>query len=498
MHLSDKPKSFTSRQQRTNELLRRAISHYENEEFVKAKLLLQKVLKTDDNNFIALKLSGLLYHKEEQHEYSLNLLSRAISINPTKASSYHWRANVLQDISRYNEALADYDRAIAIDNKYADARNDRGLVLLNLGFLEKALEDFNKAIQINPNFAIAYNNRAKLMESLGHYDKAINDYDKAISLNPNYESAYFNKSFQLLRKGNFLVGWKLYERRWISRKYTIYKRNFTQKLWSGKENLNGKIIFLYWEQGFGDTIQFARYAKELRELGASVILEVQKELFELFKSYEHVDHLIAFGTKIPNFDFYCPLMSLPMALETKIETIPSPDSYLKSTNIKLEEWSERLGTKLKPRIGIVWSGSESHSNDKNRSLSLAEILNAVPDGFQIVSLQKDVRENDLQTLKKSKNLLHFGSKLRDFSDTAALCELMDVVVSVDTSVAHLAGALGKPTRILLPYVSDFRWLINRSDSPWYLSIKLCRQGPEKQWGPVLTLLKEELKLIFIH
>ncbi|MDA8873947.1 hypothetical protein N9J12_09020, partial [Alphaproteobacteria bacterium] len=324
-------------------------------------------------------------------------------------------------------------------------------------------------------------------------DEAMADYDKAISLNPDYAEAHWNKSLQLLLRGEFASGWELYEWRWKRTQFSSPIREFEQPLWLGKEDLHGKTILLHWEQGLGDTIQFSRYLQEVANLGCKTILEVQKHLFELMKGIEGVDELIPNGADLPPFDFYCPLMSLPLALGTTLETIPSPISYIKSTDDKRAKWSDRLRPKSKPRVGIVWSGSSVHKNDHNRSIALEQILGAVPEGYHLVSLQKEVRENDLDVLEQSKQIQHFGAELYDFTDTAALCELMDVIVSVDTSVAHLAGAMGKPVNLLLPYDPDFRWLLNRCDSPWYPSITLFRQGPERLWEPVLMEINASLQ-----
>ena len=368
-----------------------------------------------------------------------------------------------------------------------------GVLIFQLGQFELSLNLLSRAISLKPDYAEALNNRGNVFKEIKRFDEAMADYDKAISLNPDYAEAHWNKSLQLLLRGEFASGWELYEWRWKRTQFSSPIREFEQPLWLGKEDLHGKTILLHWEQGLGDTIQFSRYLQEVANLGCKTILEVQKHLFELMKGIEGVDELIPNGADLPPFDFYCPLMSLPLALGTTLETIPSPISYIKSTDDKRAKWSDRLRPKSKPRVGIVWSGSSVHKNDHNRSIALEQILGAVPEGYHLVSLQKEVRENDLDVLEQSKQIQHFGAELDDFTDTAALCELMDVIVSVDTSVAHLAGAMGKPVNLLLPYDPDFRWLLNRCDSPWYPSITLFRQGPERLWEPVLMEINASLQ-----
>ena len=368
-----------------------------------------------------------------------------------------------------------------------------GVLTFQLGQFELSLNLLSRAISLKPDYAEALYTRGNILTEIKRFDEAMADYDKAISLNPDYAEAHWNKSLQLLLRGEFASGWELYEWRWKRTQLSLPIREFEQPLWLGKEDLHGKTILLHWEQGLGDTIQFSRYVQEVANLGCKTILEVQKHLFELMKGIEGVDELIPNGADLPPFDFYCPLMSLPLALGTTLETIPSPISYIKSTDDKLAKWSDRLRPKSKPRVGIVWSGSSVHKNDHNRSIALEQILGAVPEGYHLVSLQKEVRENDLDVLEQSKQIQHFGAELDDFTDTAALCELMDVIVSVDTSVAHLAGAMGKPVNLLLPYDPDFRWLLNRCDSPWYPSITLFRQGPERLWEPVLMEINASLQ-----
>ena len=229
----------------------------------------------------------------------------------------------------------------------------------------------------------------------------------------------------------------------------------------------------------------------VKGLGARVILEVPKSLIALLESLEGVDILIEKGKPIPGFDYQCPLLSLPLAFQTTIETIPSSIYYLKSKNSLLTYWKRYIGGKSMPLIGLVWSGSASHLNDSNRSLSLADVIKYLPAGFKYISLQKEVRECDIDILVNSK-IMHFGELINDFADTAALCDLMDIVISVDTSVAHLAGALGKRTYVLLPYVPDWRWLLDRVDSPWYQSMKLYRQGADRQYSSVFERLASDL------
>ncbi len=250
---------------------------------------------------------------------------------------------------------------------------------------------------------------------------------------------------------------------------------------------------LHSEQGFGDTIQFCRYAASVAALGARVILEVQKGLLVLLTGLAGVAELVERGAPLPAFDYHCPLLSLPLAFQTEPDSAPGRQPYLRCDAHKLQAWSDRLGRKTKPRIGITWSGSAAHSNDGNRSIALATWLPYLSDDFEYVSLQKEVRESDRATLLQHNELRHFGEDLQDFGDTAALCALMDVVVCVDTSVAHLSAALGRPTWVLLPRVPDWRWQLERADTPWYPSARLYRQTTRGDWNAVLARVASDLQ-----
>ncbi len=244
----------------------------------------------------------------------------------------------------------------------------------------------------------------------------------------------------------------------------------------------------------GDTLQFCRYAPLVAQRGARVLLEVQPALAGLLRGLAGVSEVLQAGDALPPVDLHCPLMSLPLAFGTTLHTIPAAEGYLNCSPDKLQAWRERLGPCTQPRVGLVWSGNPAYKADSRRSLPLEQLLQHLPEGIEYISLQKDVRERDLPALSTSR-LRHFGAEHQDFADSAALCELVDVVVSVDTSGAHLAGALGRPTWLLVAHTPDWRWLLHRSDSTWYRSVKLFRQGPDRQWESVLREMARELHVL---
>ena len=421
---------------------------------------------------------------------------QAITLKPDFAAAYSSRGNVLKVLQQYDAAIASFNRAIAVKPDYAEAYANRGHVLRDLMQLDAALASYDRAIALKPDFVEAYSNRGNVLKDLCQVDAALASYDRAIALKPDYADAYWNKSLALLLKGDFENGWELYEWRWRTDFFTPYKRNFQQPVWSGREPLAGKTILLHSEQGLGDTIQFGRYASLVANLGAQVIMEVGKPLLGLFKGLAGISRLIEKGDPLPAFDFHCPLLSLPRAFRTGLDTIPCQQKYLDIDPARLACWRSRLGEKNSPRIGLVWGGSATNTNDHNRSIPLSTVLQQLPGNFHYVSLQKDLRDSDESLLDSQPNILNFGHELDDFTDTAALCELMDVVISVDTSVAHLSGALGKPTWLLLPFSPDWRWLMDRDDSPWYPSMKVYRQKTPGDWGPVFARIKAELALLY--
>jgi tetratricopeptide (TPR) repeat protein len=437
---------------------------------------------------------GVVLEALERWQEALNGYEQAVLLEPGLAEGHCNQGRVLAQLDRWEPALASYDKAIAIQPQFAEAHFNRGLVLSKLLQAEAALASFDRSIALRADFPEAHYNRGLVLANLKQVDEALASYDKAISLRPGYVEAHQNRSWMLLLTGELARGWIDYEWRWKEPDGTDirHKRNFRRPLWTGEESIAGKTILLHAEQGLGDTIQFSRYAKRVAALGARVILEVQRALAPLLERLHGVSGLIMQGSALPDFDIQCPLLSLPLSFKTALDSIPSVAGDLEADSSKVAHWREVLGEKRLPRVGLVWSGSPLHKNDQNRSIPVSEMIGHLPEGFQYVCLQKDLRENDRQALKSSPGILTFVDGLNDFSDTAALCACMDIIVSVDTSVAHLAGALGLETWILLPYHADWRWLLNREDSPWYPSVRLYRQDNAGEWQGVLARLRADL------
>jgi hypothetical protein len=370
-------------------------------------------------------------------------------------------------------------------------------LLQDLRRLEDAILSYDNAIFYKPDYPEPYNNRGVALADLGFHERSIESYEKAIALRPDYAEAHSNLSLVHLALGNYPVGFKEYEWRWKNVKLGLNMPAFSAPRWTGAEDLAGKKILVFSEQGYGDAIQFSRYAKVLSNKGAKVVLGIEKALAALFESLDGVDQLLVQGDPLPPIDFYIPMLSLPLALNETIESIPTQNSYLRCQVAKIEEWTRILGKKKKVRVGIAWSGSAEHRNDRNRSMSLEELMQGLPKNLEYVTLQKEIRAIDRQYLDENPEIRHFEDKILDFHDTAALCSLVDLVISVDTSVAHLAGALGRPLWVLLPSNQDWRWLTNREDSPWYPSAVLFKQKKLGDWLPVTQALADKLTVDFL-
>lgn len=428
------------------------------------------------------------------YEKALTCFDKAIALNPNFAEAHDGRGNILDELQRHDEALLSYGSAIACNKKFAIAYNNRGL-LLNEKFErhEEALSDFNKAISLNPRFAEAHYNRAIVLVAMERYQEALAGYDRAIQLKPGYIEANYNKGILNLLLGNFEKGWPLYEWRWKTDYCKKYFRHFEQSLWLGDHPVEGKRLLLHAEQGYGDTIQFVRYVPLLAQLGAKIILEAQAPLIPLLQTLDTDITLVEKEKEPPPFDLHCPLMSLPLAFRTTVETIPAPPSYLSTDPDLYAKVEEQLGTKIKPRIGLVWSGNPSHLNDSNRSIPLERLKPLFELDYEFHSLHKEVRPEDQALLVQLSQIHTHTDELHDFACTAALVKAMDLVIAVDTSVAHLAGALGKKSWILLPHTPDYRWLLDRDDSPWYPALRLFRQPRKGDWDGAINRVISELQ-----
>jgi hypothetical protein len=415
---------------------------------------------------------------------------KSIELNPAVPDSYVNLSYVLSEQKNYKEAEKISRQAVLLGKDNADAFFLHGMILRELGKAEEAVDAFRKATQLKANFGDAHCSLIDLLIALGRSEDALQASVCALREMNGYGPVHWNAAFVFLLMGDFVRGWKEHEWRWEAPLHA-QRRNFVQPLWLGQEDIAGKVILLHAEQGLGDTLNFCRYAKLVKELGAQVILEVQKELKSLMSTLDGPDRIIGRGEALPSFDYQTPLLSLPLAFNTTLENIPAPPAYLRCADEAGEKWRLRLKEKTKPRVGLVWSGNPNQKNDHNRSIPLMNFVSLLREDIEWVSLQKEIRVHDRDILSRS-SILHFGDELNDFADTAGLIEQVDLVIAVDTSIAHLVGAMGKPLWFLVPYVADWRWLLNREDTPWYPTARLIRQPKLGDWNSVMARLEKEL------
>jgi tetratricopeptide (TPR) repeat protein len=418
---------------------------------------------------------------------------KALTIDPDYVDALNHRGIALILLRRCEEALTSIDYALSISPDSAELFNNKGNALKALGRLDEALAHYDRATALKPDYVQAYSNRGSCLDDMGRYGEALSSYKDALALQPDHPDAHWNTAITSLRAGDLKTGWIESEWRWKTSSFQVRHRHFKQPLWLGAEPVDGKVLLLYNEQGLGDALQFCRYIPLVAARGARVVLEIDGPLKELLSGLTGVSHCISKGETLPDFDFHCPLTSLPLAFETTLDTIPSAVPYL-SVDAHAIDWRMRLHSQNLPRIGLVWSGNPDHRNDHNRSMPLETLLPLLDVEAQFVSLQKIVRPSDEAVLRERSDVLHLGPELQSFSDTAALIEQLDLVISVDTSVAHLAGALGRPVWILLPYIPDWRWLLERDDSPWYPTARLFRQSQTRKWGSVVDEARRALIL----
>jgi Flp pilus assembly protein TadD len=444
-----------------------------------------------NNLGVALRDLGRPAEAEESYRVALHL-------RPDYPKAHYNLGVALRDLGRPAEAEASYREALRLWPDYPEAHNNLGNVLSDLGRLAEAEASYREALRLRPDCPETHNNLGVALSDLGRPAEALACYDRVLAIRPDDVSAHFGRSRPLLLRGEYAEGWREFEWRWRGGTAEKVKvRGFAEPQWRGKD-VTGKTLLLHAEQGFGDTLQFCRYAS-LVGATARVILEVQSPLVRLCSSLAGVAQVVARGEPLPAFDLHCPLMSLPLAVGTTLDTIPSEVPYLTADPALVAGWRERLTCFHGLRVGLVWAGSlrpepELIAIDRRRSITLAMMapLGEVS-GVSFISLQKG--EPAAQSANAGLGLaLHdFTASLQDFADTAALIEALDLVISVDTSVAHLAGALGKPIWLLNRFDTCWRWLLDRDDSPWYPQLRQFRQPSPGDWNSVMRAVRDALQ-----
>jgi len=415
-----------------------------------------------------------------------------LKLNQNSHELYFNIAKCFDDLKHHEQAIEHYDKALKIKPDFQKAWYNKALALYDLNRFDEALFHYDKAIHLQPSYAEAWSNRGETLRSLKRFSEALSHYDQAIQLRPDLFDTYWNKSLALLSLGNFKDGWGLYSYRWKRNNPDKYRHNNINELKS-LDNLTSKSILVWHEQGLGDSIQFSRYISKLIDLGANVTFEVQKPLLRIFTTQKN----LAITSQVEShskFDFQVPLLSLPKLFNTSIHSIPNP-TPIQITPEDISNWKKKLNiSDKKLNIGLAISGNPNHKNDSNRSMKLDDI-SPLFDVGEFFLLQKEINRVDLDNLNKKMNLNFLGDDIDDFVDTASIIMNMDLIISVDTSLIHLAGSLNKRSYLMLPWCPEWRWLLDRSDSPWYPSIKIFRQKSLGDWNSVIEDIKAELSIL---
>jgi tetratricopeptide (TPR) repeat protein len=461
--------------------------------FDEALASFDRALALRPDNAAALGSRGFTLHVLRRFDEELASYDRALALLPDNAELHSNRSVTLFELKRFAEALASGDRAVALRPDYPEAHLNRGNALSVLKRFDEALADYDRALALRPDNADAHTSLGVTFHMLKRFDDALQCFERALAARPDFAEAHYNEGLSRLLTGDFNRGWRKHEwwRETVQLKHASW--NFAQPRLTGAQEIAGKTILLHAEQGFGDTIQFCRYAPRIAALGGRAILEVQRPLHDLVQTLAGAAQIVSRGDPLPDFDMHCPMLGLPLAFGTGLATIPRETPYLRASAQAAADWNARLPPKMRPRIGLAWSGRPEHNNDQNRSIDLASFLSPL-EGLDatLVSLQREVRAADAIVLQERSDVIHFGEELKDFSDTAALAANMDLVIAVDTSVAHLAGALAKPVWVLLPFIPDWRWLLDRDDSPWYPTARLFRQDDSRRWDGAFGRLRAAL------
>ena len=489
-----------------------------------AQRLIAAALKVAPQSADAHANMGLVLGALKRPTDALASFDRALALDPGHLEASANRGNVLLDLARNDEALACFDQVLTREPRHLPSRVNRGNALLALGRAEEAIPEYDAALALSPSdlrallnrasalqrlgrnadalagfdrvlalvpaYPEALNGRGLALQALGRHEDALESYAKAVTLNKDYVEAHFNEALALLTLGNYPRGFAEYE--WRLRRPGLTRRSFGKPLWLGEYPLGRKTILLHAEQGLGDTIMLVRYAILLARGGANVVLETQGELKDLLTQLDGITVVVR-GDPLPAYDVHCPLGSLPLAFRTEPTTVPAEIPYLSASEAHLARWQPRLAALAGKRVGLAWAGNPTHANDRNRSVALARFapLLSTP-GVTFVGLQRDIADHEGDVARVGMNLVSFGPDFGDFSDTSAVVSSCDLVISVDTAVAHLAAAMGRPTFVLVPFWPDWRWTLSGERSPWYPQVRLFRQARDGDWDSVIARVAAEM------
>ncbi len=448
----------------------------------------EQALLHDPNNVVALQNLGNLLVNGGELDKAIAYFERALALKPDMAEAHNGMGAALHELGKLDEAEDSYSKALSYQPNYADAYCNLGNLQRKRGRAAEAIEHYERALALNPDLSEAHSNLGMALVGERRLEDARKHYDRAVALEPGLGNARWNRSLLDLLEAKFESGWQDYDVRRF-RKQTA-PRGFAQPIWRG-EPLHGERILLHGEQGFGDAIQFMRYAPLVQAAGGTVILDVKPSLARLARQQAGVAEFVATGDPLPAFEWQSPLMSLPLAFKTDLATIPNQVPYLSAPEDARQQAMDFAWPEHGKRVGLVWSGNPEYTEDRRRSMPLSEFSELLAmQGLHFYSLQFGPAARQISEIETP--VIDLTPTIKDFADTAALIEQLDLVISVDTAVAHLAGALAKPIWTLLPFAPDWRWMLDRDDSPWYPSMRLFRQPERDDWTSVIDQVRNEI------
>lgn len=511
----------------SNEILNLAKEQLKSGNLKQAEILYKEILKTEPNNINALHYMGIIHFRHKQYNDAINYLQKTLFIAPEYIDAHNNLGRIFQEIGEFDEAILCYQNSLKLDPNFIQAYINLSIACEAKGQLDESIEYLQKALSLNPTLFYLYNNLAVLLQTKGQFKQAVACCQRALNLNPNFAEAYinlgtalqatgqlndaiasfqkalelapnsacanYNLSLALLMSGDFERGWEKFEWRKKMQEFSYLETNFSNPLWDGRD-ITGRSILLLGEQGFGDIIQFVRYASLVAQRNAKVSLICPKELKSLLKNSKSLHEIIEYGEQLPDFDTYCPLLSLPFIFRTNLETIPTNIPYLNADTELIQKWKCKQQSDASHfKVGLVWSGNPKNVKLAYKSSKLSDFSSLSKlKNVSFYSLQKGDALQEAKNHPKGMKFINYMNMADDFSQTAALIMTLDLVISVDTAVAHLSGALGKPVWTLLPFESDWRWMLGREDSPWYPTMKLYRQSFPGDWTSVITDIAKDL------
>jgi Flp pilus assembly protein TadD len=478
-----------------DEAMGRALAHYQAGQLPQAEQLCRLVLSSKPDHAEAVNLMGIQAFLGGRSDVALQLFRRAVLLSPGRSEFQCNLGNALLARNQFEAAIDAYQKVLAVSPNLAAIHTNIGNAYFNLGQPDLAVAAHQNAIRIDPKLAEAHTNLGHIFSDQGKIDQAIESHRSALALKPDFPEVHWNLALCLLVQGDFEAGWSEFEWRRKCADHRDARPDFSPPMWDGSD-LDGKTILLTSEQGLGDTLQFIRYAQLVKERGGEVVVECQPELIPLLAQLPCVSRWIGRGEPLPVFDVWHPLMSLPALFRTTLETIPMQPT-LRAPSDRVEKFSRLiLENAGRMKIGIAWAGRAQHKNDRNRSLPFSALMPLLErSSAQFFSLQKGPAARQIGQFSSGLKLVDLTEELVDFADTAGLIANLDLVICVDTAVAHLAGAMGKPVWLMLPFAPDWRWMLDRDDSPWYPSVRLFRQLRAGDWGGVVGRIKAELQEI---